>query len=150
MIFREFHRDNFFMQAFLEDIILRPSCYDCPAKAGKSCSDITLADYWGIENQHPEIDDDKGTSLVLIGTEKGQKAFDELDCNSVVSSYERALQGNLSIVSSVKKPSVRKYYLKRLQKSNEPIEAIRFALSKIKTSPSLWDKICFNIKRLTK
>lgn len=70
------HRDNLFMRAFLCDMILRPSCHDCKTKQGRSKSDITIADYWGIQNSHPEMDDDKGTELVLIHTHKGKKTLD--------------------------------------------------------------------------
>lgn len=75
---------NPYMQAFLSDLILRPSCHDCPAKGGKSHSDITIADFWGIQNILPSMDDDKGTSLVLINTEKGEKVFpeDNLRCEA--------------------------------------------------------------------
>lgn len=36
------YEENSYMQAFLNNYTLRPSCYQCPAKNGKSCSDITL------------------------------------------------------------------------------------------------------------
>ena len=40
--------------------------------------DITIADYWGIENAAPEFDDNKGVSLVLINNDKGNKIFDAI------------------------------------------------------------------------
>ena len=63
---------NPYMRVFLSDMILRPSCHNCPAKAGKSHSDITIADFWGIQNVIPSMDDDRGTSLVLVNTKKGE------------------------------------------------------------------------------
>lgn len=45
--------ENVFMQAFLRDLILRPSCYACPAKCFRSGSDLTLGDYWGVEHEAP-------------------------------------------------------------------------------------------------
>ena len=59
------------MIAFLNNICLRPSCYQCPAKSGRSHSDITIADFWGVNNFNIDLDDNKGTSLVLINTNKG-------------------------------------------------------------------------------
>ena len=44
------YTDNPFMQVFLADYSLRPSCYACPAKSLKSGSDLTLGDFWGIEH----------------------------------------------------------------------------------------------------
>ena len=53
--------------------MLRPSCHVCPAKAGKSGSDITLGDLWGA-NQLPMIkDDDTGLSVVIVNREKWDK-----------------------------------------------------------------------------
>lgn len=68
-------KDNPFMKAFLRDIILRPACYDCKAKSGRSHSDITIADFWGVHSIFPEMDDDKGTGLVFINSEKGESAL---------------------------------------------------------------------------
>lgn len=70
------HPEDPFMKAFLQDIILRPSCYACKAKGGSSNSDLTIADFWGIEKVFPELDDNKGTSMVFINTNKGQSFFD--------------------------------------------------------------------------
>jgi hypothetical protein len=56
------------MNAFLSDLSLRPSCYVCPAKAGKSGADITIGDFWGIENAMRKVDDDKGVSLLIINS----------------------------------------------------------------------------------
>ena len=64
-----------FMQMFLRDYCLRPACYQCHAKEMK-LSDLTIADFWGIENIAPEMNDGMGTSLVITRTEKGQAVFD--------------------------------------------------------------------------
>lgn len=91
---------NLFMRLFLSDLCLRPSCYRCPAKDGQSGSDITLADYWGIEKHHPEWDDDKGTSLVMVHTEKGAAIFAAIEAKSIATTYEEALAGNPAIEHS--------------------------------------------------
>lgn len=72
------HRENPFMRGFLSDIYLRPSCYECKCKNGVSHSDLTIADFWGIDHLMPDFDDDKGIGLVLLNTEKGQRIFDIL------------------------------------------------------------------------
>ena len=51
-------KEDLLMKGFLKDIYLRPSCYHCAARQGKSGADISIADYWGIQSIHPEIDDD--------------------------------------------------------------------------------------------
>ena len=67
-----FNRDEF-MRLFLSDICLRPSCYECQFKQFPRVSDITLGDCWGVEKHSPEMDDNKGTSVVVINTGKGEK-----------------------------------------------------------------------------
>lgn len=67
-----------FTTLFYGHCILRPSCYKCPYKSVMHPGDITIADYWGIEKAAPELDDNKGVSLVLINDDKGVKAFDEI------------------------------------------------------------------------
>lgn len=64
-----------YMKLFLSNYSLRPSCYACVSKVFR-LSDMTLGDFWGIENVLPALDDGKGTSLVLIRTEKGQRMFE--------------------------------------------------------------------------
>lgn len=62
---------NPYMLAFLNNIILRPSCYTCALKSGRSNSDITIADFWSVDKICPDMYDDRGTSLVIIYNEKG-------------------------------------------------------------------------------
>ena len=69
-------REDSFMRAFLSNSCLRQSCYSCSFKGLQREADITLADFWGIQNFLPEMDDDKGTSLVLIHTDGGEKLFE--------------------------------------------------------------------------
>lgn len=99
-----------YMNIFLSNLSLRLSCYACPAKTGKSQSDITIADFWGIEKVRPEFDDDKGISLVLIYTDKGRKTYDELLCENLNISYKEALLKNPSIKTSVTEPINRDFF----------------------------------------
>lgn len=81
-IINEYHKDNLFMKAFLSDLILRPSCYSCPFRGtNRRLSDISIADFWGVENIMPNIDDDKGVSLVLLNT---QKAYNFLPLDAIL------------------------------------------------------------------
>lgn len=97
------HQQNHYMRAFLSDMILRPSCHECRAKQGSSHSDITIADFWGIHIEMPEMDDDKGTGLVLVNTEKGRQALDWSKVTKKESSVEVASKYNGGL-SSITKP----------------------------------------------
>ncbi len=72
-----FSNDSF-MRLFLKNICLRPSCYTCVFKGEKINSDITVGDAWGIQNHSPEMDDDKGVSVVVIHSSKGEKLFNNI------------------------------------------------------------------------
>ncbi|MBQ9625367.1 MAG: Coenzyme F420 hydrogenase/dehydrogenase, beta subunit C-terminal domain, partial [Clostridia bacterium] len=68
-----------YMNGFLNDFYLRPSCYECEFKTlPKYYSDITIADFWGVHKIYPELNDGNGTSLLLINSEDGQRLFDEV------------------------------------------------------------------------
>ena len=64
--------ENRYMKGFLKNIYLCDSCYNCRFKGDNYFSDITLGDFWGIENVLPGFSDDKGVSLVLIRSAKGK------------------------------------------------------------------------------
>lgn len=86
----DIHYMNPFMQGFLSDIYLRPSCYACKCKNGVNHSDMTIADFWGINQIAPEFDDDKGVGLVLLNTKKGEEYFSRLPMDMMPSNLEKA------------------------------------------------------------
>lgn len=71
-VYNCFFADDLFMQLFLSNICLRPSCYNCHFKDVWDMADIVLGDCWGVENHSPEMDDDKGTSVVFVNSTKGE------------------------------------------------------------------------------
>ena len=103
---------NIYLRAFLSDMILRPSCYSCPAKAGKSGSDLTLADYWGIYTLIPELDDDKGVSAITANTVRGEALLKELDTKLYQAPLQDLIHKNPSFVVSTKRPVNRDEFFK--------------------------------------
>lgn len=69
------NKDDPYMFFFVNDYILRKSCSNCYFKGYSRVSDITLGDFWGIWDIDPEMDDNKGTSLVLTHSAKGEQLF---------------------------------------------------------------------------
>lgn len=109
--------ENTFLRGFLRDIYLRPSCYACPSKSGKSRSDITLADYWGIQSIMPELDDDRGVSAVIINSTKGQNALNSTDAELYIASYENICANNPSLLFPCKIPEKRIIFFSYTQRS---------------------------------
>ena len=69
---------QYFRNLFYRHNILRPACYNCNYANTHRPADITLADFWGIDEINPEFNDDKGVSLVIINSEKGKELFDNI------------------------------------------------------------------------
>ncbi len=82
------------------DLYLRPSCYECCQKDLRSGSDITLADYWGIQTLYPNFDDDKGVSAVLVNTKKGYNYLEGLNASFIKTSFDDILSKNSPLVHS--------------------------------------------------
>ena len=118
------HQQNHFMRIFLNDVILRPSCYCCKTKGGRSRSDITIADFWGINQLNPQMDDDGGTSLVLVYSDKGRDAFEALHLNTWEANYDDVIKYNPSIESSVTEHPKRKIFFSRLDDADSIISLI--------------------------
>lgn len=96
-----------FMQGFLKDLYLRPSCHACPAKSGKSGADITLGDYWDIQSLMPELDDDRGVSALTVNTEKGEQALHTTTAELHEAPYEDLCAKNPALVHSCRIPANR-------------------------------------------
>ena len=79
VLLSDIYYDNPYMKGFLSDLYLRPACYECRCKNGASQSDITIGDYWGVKEVDKELDDDKGLSIVMLNSGKGQELFIHLD-----------------------------------------------------------------------
>ena len=96
---------DLYMNAFLKNLCLRPSCYDYNFKGIQRISDITLGDFWGIQNLVPEMDDDKGTSLIFINSEKGNLIFDKIKdkCKYKKVDIINAIKNNTAAIKSVNK-----------------------------------------------
>ncbi|MBQ2126683.1 MAG: Coenzyme F420 hydrogenase/dehydrogenase, beta subunit C-terminal domain [Bacteroidaceae bacterium] len=109
--FRETMGKNLFMKCFLSDLCLRPSCYRCPARSGKSGSDITLADLWGAQHICPQIDDNLGLSLVMVRRECNLP-----QCNKTAIPYSEALKYNPSIERDAREPKRRRKFFAKARK----------------------------------
>jgi len=92
---------NIFLRGFLANLYLRPSCHICPAKSLKSGSDITIGDFWGIQNVMPEIDDDKGVSAVMVSTEKGKEIWGEITTINYEVAFDDVVAANSALIHSV-------------------------------------------------
>lgn len=94
--FKDRWHDLFFIGYLQAGNFARPSCYKCNFKGFPQKADITLADFWGIENIDKSMDQNRGTSLVMINSSKGQELFEEIK-NSIIwkeFGVKEAREGN--------------------------------------------------------
>lgn len=114
------HDEDLYMKLFLKNLILNNGCYDCKFKGDNHVADITLGDLWGIENFDDIKDDDKGMSLLLTNTQKGNDLVKELQNSIYIQEIDKdlALRYNSAYSKSPYKPGSRELLLKDLDRIN--------------------------------
>ena len=58
------------MNAFLNNLSINSSCLDCQFNTLPRVADISLADFWGVDNYNKELNDNKGLSLIILNNKK--------------------------------------------------------------------------------
>lgn len=88
---------NILQRLFYEHLIVRPSCCKCPYTNFKRVSDLTISDFWGWEKNHQEWNDNKGVSLMLVNSPKGDlmQKSSVLYLNFIPSNTEQCIQPQL-------------------------------------------------------
>lgn len=86
--------DSPYYTLFLKRTILRPSCHECKFCNFNRSGDITIGDFWGIEESLPEFEDEKGVSLLLVNSKKGKTLFKKIAkrLDYIESTHEKCLQ----------------------------------------------------------
>lgn len=122
-------QDLFFIGYLQSRNFARPSCYDCKFKGFPRKADITLADFWGIEKIDPSMDQDKGTSLVMVNSDKGLHLFDSIKDEIEWKGFtmEQAARNNPAMFHSLKSAnSDRKEFFEALDKQPFDVVAKKF------------------------
>lgn len=109
--------DSYF-RMFMKEYSLRLSCYDCKFKGISRISDITLGDFWGINDFCPDMDDGKGVSLVVIQSIKGEELFNRIKYHLKIKkvNIEKVFERhNEAMIKSSKLPIDREEFWKDYQ-----------------------------------
>lgn len=141
-------KENPYTVCFLRNFTLRPSCFKCPAKGGKSGSDITLGDFWGINSFYPDLNDEKGSSVILCYTVKGHEMLKSLSLSLKEVSYEEATVYNPATTTSPAETKKNARFWEEYISSNEKIEILK--KYSIPSSPSRVRRFENFIKRILK
>lgn len=119
---------DLFYNLFLENLILRLSCHSCPSKGGRSSSDMTLGDFWGIEQVDPAFDDDRGCSVVLVYNSAWRPILEGIDIRRV--AYDQVLSGNPAIEYPVKRSINRNYLFRLLDRGRSMVDIHRLCFDR--------------------
>ena len=136
-------RESHYMRLFLRDLSIRPSCYECRCRSGRSGADITLADFWGANKVLKKSDDDRGISLLMVWNKKGQEMINSLDIKVASVPYYKAFKYNTAIAISPRRPAVRDLFWQHFEQ-NGAVASAHFA-KQIKWSK--FEKWKFSLKK---
>lgn len=92
-----------YMQLFLSNKSQRNACFHCPFTTTHRQGDISLGDFWGIGRSHPELDDDKGISMILVNSDKGVEMYDMIkhQITGFDGNLDQAITGNKVLVENI-------------------------------------------------
>lgn len=108
--------DSFMIGYLQYNAFMRPACYECHFKDFPRLSDITLADFWGIENIDKTLDQNKGTSMILLNSQKGKELFEKIkdNLNWKKIDSDKAFIENQCVHKSANMTEARKQVLARM------------------------------------
>lgn len=126
-------RDPWF-KGFVAALYKRPSCAKCPFSRSERISDITLADFWGIERISKNLDSGKGVSLLLANTEKGRSILPDMKktAHTETFPFEECTKYNIPLREKVV-PNPHSQKFKKLLQDGLPFE---YSLRKVLGRPT--------------
>ena len=113
----EYHRgidSDPYLRAFFSNICDRESCYSCKFKTQYRESDITIWDCFNVNNFYKELDDDKGTTRILVQSKKGKDIIDRIAKKHICREInpEKAISDFNGMLNKVKYNSNRENFVK--------------------------------------
>lgn len=104
--------ESSFYQLFLDSSIYRENCYECPYATENRNSDLTIGDFWGIGQEHPDVDIDskRGISCIIANSNKGKKIIEKYSVSlyNINSNFEKVARHNHQLNKPSKLPKERK------------------------------------------
>lgn len=134
--------DDIFLSLFRQDMTLRPSCYNCPSRNGRSGSDITLADLWSVHRTAPHMDDDRGTSLVLVNSDQGKAHIEALKIEEICKvDPAEAVKENGGFAEEVVIPAKREEFFKGVHSTKNLIKYMKGYIVRTPLHKKIYRKI---------
>lgn len=115
---------DLYLKGFLQNLYLRPSCHQCKFCCKSRPTDLTLADFWGVQEVLPEMYDGKGTSLVFVHSDKGRQIFESLPAKKMKTEFDKAVQYNPSMIHPAIPSNNRKRFFREFAAGQKSIDEI--------------------------
>lgn len=154
-IYHKDRNEDYYMRGYLRyNLYLRPSCHHCQYKTLPRISDMSLGDFWGIGNFDPTLDNDKGTSVVLVNSEKGRSllamAQDSLELHK--RCIEEVAAGNSCLLNVARPGKYRDLFFKKMDsfRFDELIRMIDKKVHKIPLSSKIRQRLGLLKRRVLK
>lgn len=137
-----------YFTAFCLNLTLRSSCFRCPYTNLERVGDFTLADCWRVATSHPQYDDGRGTSLLLVNTPAAVERWQAIAKTGRVAGgdYDLALaqRRNMPLMmNAYADPLLRECFRQRFEETGSFAQAARCFLTP-KT------RVCATLKRTVK
>lgn len=130
--------DDDFRRGYHTNVYCRPSCYTCQYKGFPRMADITIADYWGIEKIDKNLDNNIGTSMILLNSKKGIEYFDSVKdkLEWIETPFESILPGNIALTKSIEPAKIdrEKFFADLDKETFDAVTEKYFPLNKNKKS----------------
>lgn len=140
--------NDIFYSAFLKNLILRDSCYECKFKDSQTLADFSIGDYWGVANEEKDFYNEHGVSAIVINTEKGLRIW-HLVCDKLhfkETMFDKLVKNNSSLITSSYPHKNRSRFFREFIDSNDFYNAYRNNIDNFNVSKdlkfSIWGGFC--------
>lgn len=74
---------------FYKHVAFNDACQTCQFNQFNRVGDLTIGDFWGIEKVDFDFDDNKGVSVVLVNSKKGDTLVDKSNSNIFIREFSQ-------------------------------------------------------------
>lgn len=145
----EKEEENSYFQAFVSELINRPSCSSCQFATKRRVTDFTIADFWGIEKVDSNINTKDGVSLLTVNSEKGSRIFEEVKEKMMYKKIDYNLAASFNHYKNAQVNKNRNKFFKNIVNGKINENNIIDYLKKY-TKKSLYNKVTIKFKRIIK
>lgn len=144
IVYKKKQNEDTYFRAFLDGLTYRDNCYECMYAKPERISDITVADFWGIDRSKMKHSYDGRISLIMVNTDKGS-AFFEKNKDELVWEEHTLAEAMSPVQTNIHHPSIPHNDRKTFEKNY-----VNFGFEKAVNKTEVGKRIRNNkIKRLT-